>query len=100
MSAYLPTPGQLFYARAKPREVVERVPYSNVIQTRVVQDRSYSDDVFRAVATDDTLVVAKILTNTILSDTQRRLPRDEFTFLPVGPDVAKALGFDIDVGAS
>ena len=86
MSTFIPNAGMLFYVKFNPRNVVTEGKYGTPVMEKV-QDRSYSDDVFRCVGRDDTMVVADMLTRTYGSP--RRLFRiTEVRFDPVGPQVA------------
>lgn len=107
MSAYTPIAGQLFYAYAKPQDKLiypKAFDFGGTVTVFKHRDRSYEDDVFRAIAFDDTMVVADVLTGYFAKDSvtgpRKRLLRSHYVFSPVGPDVARALSLEVDTGSA
>lgn len=94
----IPDPGTLFYVTVKPikRQVVLEgdVFVADTVKTVTHTDGSWRADIFRAVAKDESHLVAKKLTG-YKDDTPYLLRIEDYVFSPVGPDVAKAMGFDL-----
>lgn len=91
MSAFIPTPGTLFYARS--RLVFSHASGEGETATVIKQaDRSYHSAVMRCKAADDYSVVAEVVHGDTYGKGSHMLLLHEFNFHPVGPDVAAALG--------
>jgi len=89
---WLPQPGELFYVTCN---VVRERPVENmmgdVIAVTKTRDGSYRTDVFRAVASDDTMLVGEHVRGGYIINEPVIFRRSEWDIAPVGPDVATAL---------
>lgn len=96
-STWVPAVGELFYI--KNLRMIQRTIRNeggDVISVVQQLDKSYSDNIFRMVAADDKVFVADAIYGYKFNDPRRMLLRSEFAAEPVGPDVAAALGLQID----
>lgn len=92
MSKFIPRPGMLAYITVLPREHTH-VKENGELAVVTQQDNSYSDQVFRCIAADDTHVLAKCVFGGWLKDPQLfKLSR--YRFDPVGPEIARALNLE------
>lgn len=91
MSKLTPEPGSLFYAEPS-RVMTRNVGQGETAVAVREKDRSYAERVLRCVAFDDRAVIAEIVWGHSYGDAKRMLLRSEYTFEPVGPTVAAALG--------
>lgn len=95
-TAFTPEPGALFYADNL-RVGKQVVGFGDMATIVAHKDRSYSEVIFRALASDDRCVIAAYAFGGgygSSKDSKKMLLRDEYRFLPVGPDVIKALGLE------
>lgn len=94
---FIPFPGALFYLKIKPRShyVVEREGFMDTkVKKLTEEDGSFREDIFRCVAKDDTMVIAKRLTG--YENEKKMIFRQEnYIFEPVGPAVAAAMEFEL-----
>lgn len=90
MAAWNPLKGDLFYAEHKPVEETVEGP-NGVTVTLRKQERSYRGLIFRADAQDDYVLLAYNVRESYMKDTPYTFVKKDFNFIPVGPDVAKAL---------
>lgn len=99
MSKFIPNPGTLFYAVCT--RLIHRESGFGITATILsTPDRSWHDAIFRAVAADDRVLVGDIVHGCGYVSIKRvTLALADFNFMPVGPDVVKALGL-ADEGAA
>lgn len=93
--SWVPQNGELFYVAFRPKD---RIVDGGFGSTTVVQytDGSYRHDIFRMIARDDRMYIAKNVYGGYNSDKPTMFVRKEVYFMPVGPDVVKVLGLEID----
>lgn len=92
--AWNPPKGALCYIRHIP-QVIEHFDHTNdTVVKHTISDSSFSDEVFRCLATDDTMLVVLRLypTSKYSEEKPMTLNRRKWELLPVSPDVSKALG--------
>ncbi len=94
MSNFVPDAETLFYVEKRPfRKDVEGL-FGGVTQAIVV-DNSYSSNIFKCVARDNTMVVARMVQASYMTTGQEKtnylFKINMHTFQPVGPEVAKVL---------
>lgn len=81
MSAFIPTPGTLFYAESR----------CTLQNTFYFRDRSYSGDVLRCIAVDEHMLVFRVEYGRMKREGPRTLLLREWSLFPVSSQVAKAL---------
>ena len=100
---FIPRKGDLFYVKVQPvtldKEVVGVSGISEV--TKVTrQDSSYSDQIFRCVASDDTSIVCLCVVGGSKYSAPEpqifRLGNGKYKFEPVGPEVQKYFKLNTD----
>ena len=97
MSTFIPDSDTLFYVSVRPRTSPQwrADDFGDAhVKNVLIEDRSFREDVFRCVARDSTHLVAKKVAG--LGSSYWEKPRlffcSDYTFSPVGPEVAQALG--------
>jgi hypothetical protein len=96
MSKFVPDVGTLFYAECTRIYTQENTNDYGMPVLEKVQDRSYSDSIFRMVALDNRMVVCdQVYGGYTFVDSRRMFLRSDWQFLPVGPAVAESLGLAI-----
>lgn len=93
MSKFIPDPGTLFYADATTAHV-RKIGSGDTAVAVKEKDRSYCEKVLRCVAADHRVVIADVVWGAAYSDKRRMLVRSEYSFQPLGPGIAQALGLD------
>ena len=93
MSKFTPDPGTLFYADCT-RSHVRQLGSGDTAVAVKETDRSYAEKVLRCVAADGRTVVADVVWGMSYGEKRRMLLRSEYSFQPLGPGVAQALGLD------
>lgn len=89
---FIPDNGTMFYVQIKSFEIdVESL--SGIISKRKIVDNSYSDQIFECIARDDHVIVGEPRFNAY-SNKNHIFIIDRHTFIPVGPEVVRALGLD------
>lgn len=91
---FKPNKGDRFYVSFKPMERVIN-DFGFLAEATVVKqvDRSYCDDIFECLGSDDVLIVGQHLIRTgLAAETPLRFRISDCTFDPVGPEVIEALG--------
>lgn len=92
---FVPNTGDLFYCAKRPlkSQHVVREDFGNErVATVVSTDHSYSTDVFKCVARDDTLIIAERFTGMNFSSASPvRFRISHWTYDPVGPEVRRYL---------
>lgn len=92
MASWIPSKGDLFYVECKPVEETVEGP-GGVTVTLRKQDRMYRGLVFRAIEQDEYALIAKN-TQGYAKDVTYTFVKKDVTFMPVGPNVARALGIE------
>lgn len=93
---WVPAAGELFYIKnLRVSQKAIRNEVGDVVTVVKQMDKSYSDNIFRMVAVDGNAFVADIVYGYMFTNERRMLLRSEFAAVPVGPDVALALGLQI-----
>lgn len=96
MSQYTPQAGHLFYVKFNPRERILAGDFGAADRVVKVNDGSYRDQIFRCMAHDETHVVAIREYGGFSNGSTYLFVREDVTFNPVGPDVVKALGLNVE----
>lgn len=102
IAPYIPRKGHLFYLSTKPREITVQKPGSTGTTTveryKVGEDHSYSNAIFRCEASDQTVVVGKVVVPLNYPDQhQGFLFRiNHYLFQPVGPEVARHYQLEVN----
>lgn len=86
-----PAKGELFYLRFNPRQQLINDEFGTATMVVLHQDSSYKTDIFRMIASDESLVVAEKLTDIYNAGHKYTFATDRITMLPVSPQVANAL---------
>lgn len=89
---FIPNKGDMFYVTYIPRDrIIDGGPFGTATVVKQM-DNSYCDDIFECLASDETVIVGKFLTENYFQNKPITFRRSKVTFSPVGPDVVAALG--------
>lgn len=93
MTTFTPDVGTIFYATAVPQERVHEDRLTGVVTVTKIQDRSYGGAVFECQAVDNKMILARArhYENNYTLDKLFKFLRRDWTFEPVGPEVAALL---------
>lgn len=96
--SFVPNTGDFFYCSVIPRvfdKVVED-PMSGTVSIVKVkhEDGSFRGDIFKCLARDNTIVVAKKVTDSFRMNTDYRFTIKGYNFEPIGPEVRKYYKLD------
>ena len=93
MTTFTPDVGTIFYATAVPQERVHEDRLSGTVTVTKHRDRSYGGAVFECRALDNKMILARArhYEHSYTPDKIYKFLRQEWTFEPVGPEVAALL---------
>jgi len=100
MSIWIPATGQLLYVKMHDLVQEHVMPGAGVVVTKTKNNKWGSTFIFRAVAQDSITILSSISYSEEKSLIGKVVPhkRSDCDFHPVGPDIAKYLGLDPDIG--
>lgn len=93
--SWLPSKGELFYIRFLPKTRIIDSGYGVATAVKM-QDGSYQENIFRLIASDDRMLVAKIAYGSDYFNNEHLFLRTQIEAMPVGPSVVAALGLSTE----